>query len=263
VTDTCTARQTDAVGAALDCELPAGHEGVHEAHTTPDVTVTWTGAAGAVRDDRVLWERAYGEEIAALKQRAADAEADRDAAVEDARRAMRQRQEMAEERHAWQERGDRAEKRADLADRVKRTAAKDAADALARADQAEATIARVRDECAAIEQERYGQHDEEDDGMREAVRRLRAALDGTGDAEPEDPCAHGCRDAADAHTRLSQDLDADAEPPTEPEGPVLHGPVPPQFAIRIDLSDTAIADAIRRAVQRASRYVQRHPGSPS
>jgi hypothetical protein len=253
VTDTCTARQTDAVGAALDCELPAGHIGAHEAHTTPDVTATWTGGAGAVRDDRVLWERAYGEEIAALKQRAADAEADRDAAVEDARRAMRQRQEMAEERHAWQERGDRAEKRADLADRVKRTAAKDAADALARAEQAEAAITRVR----ALAHRAIADWADIDGGA------VLAALDGTGAAAREDPCAHGCRDAADAHTRLSQDLDADAEPPTEPEGPVLHGPVPPQFAIRIDLSDTAIADAIRRAVQRASRYVQRHPGSPS
>jgi hypothetical protein len=459
VTDTCTARQTDAVGTALDCELPAGHEGAHEAHTTPDVTVTWTGgsttdtdpqAARARRRHTIRWlislasltpagraelctaveaeladadqvrdaldtmcaevrrlstklgeartasdvlvqhdvtrkamcdalgvgyhlnwqqiidaaqrshvangewqqeserrraalsealglgtsapwyaitdraatvkdaayERAellesardalstagqngphaddwpaiapgiealaaerdrarQGETEAVRAREAADKSAahlrelfeaasrQRDASDEAARVAMEQRQQMAAERYAWQERGDRAEKRADLADRVKRTAAKDAAAALARADQAEATIARVRDECAAIEQERYGQHDEEDDGMREAVRRLRAALDGTGDAEPEDPCAHGCRDAADAHTRLSQDLDADAEPPTEPEGPVLHGPVPPQFAIRIDLSDTAIADAIRRAVQRASRYVQRHPGSPS
>jgi hypothetical protein len=45
VTTTCTARQTDAVGAALDCELPADHEGAHEAHTTPDVTVTWTGGS--------------------------------------------------------------------------------------------------------------------------------------------------------------------------------------------------------------------------
>lgn len=26
--------------------------------------------------------------------------------------------------------------------------------------------------------------------------------------EPADPCAHGCRDAADVHTRLSQELDA-------------------------------------------------------
>jgi hypothetical protein len=56
---------------------------------------------------------------------------------------------------------------------------------LTRAEQAEATIERVRNECAAIEQERYGQHDEDADGMREAVRRILNALDRTGNAEPE------------------------------------------------------------------------------
>jgi hypothetical protein len=49
-TTPCPARQTDAVGAALDCELPAGHEGAHEAHTTPDVTVTWTGGSTTATD---------------------------------------------------------------------------------------------------------------------------------------------------------------------------------------------------------------------
>lgn len=38
-------------------------------------------------------------------------------------------------------------------------------------------VQRVRSECDAIDAEVHGQHDEDDDGMREAVRRIRAALD--------------------------------------------------------------------------------------
>ena len=41
--------------------------------------------------------------------------------------------------------------------------------------RAEARIARILAECDAIEAEAYGQHDEDDDGMREAVRRIREA----------------------------------------------------------------------------------------
>lgn len=40
-----------------------------------------------------------------------------------------------------------------------------------------AALGRVLAECDAIEREVYGQHDEDDDGMREAVRRVRAAAD--------------------------------------------------------------------------------------
>jgi hypothetical protein len=36
-------------------------------------------------------------------------------------------------------------------------------------------LVRVLSECDRIEREVYGQHDEDDDGMREAVRRIRAA----------------------------------------------------------------------------------------
>lgn len=44
---------------------------------------------------------------------------------------------------------------------------------------AQAAIERARAECAAIAREVYGQHDEDDDGKREAVGRVIAALDGT------------------------------------------------------------------------------------
>lgn len=40
---------------------------------------------------------------------------------------------------------------------------------------AAAALVRVLNECDRIEREVYGQHDEDDDGMREAVRRIRAA----------------------------------------------------------------------------------------
>jgi hypothetical protein len=40
---------------------------------------------------------------------------------------------------------------------------------------ASAALVRVLSECDRIEREVYGQHDEDDDGMREAVRRIRAA----------------------------------------------------------------------------------------
>lgn len=48
--------------------------------------------------------------------------------------------------------------------------------------QAEARVAAALAECDAIEEEVYGQHDEDDDGMREAVRRIRAVLAGDRDA---------------------------------------------------------------------------------
>lgn len=43
--------------------------------------------------------------------------------------------------------------------------------------QAEARVTDVLAECSAIEEESYGQHDEDADGMREAVRRIRAAAE--------------------------------------------------------------------------------------
>ena len=48
--------------------------------------------------------------------------------------------------------------------------------------QAEARVAAVLAECDALEAEVYGQHDEDDDGIREAVRRIRAAAQEAADA---------------------------------------------------------------------------------
>lgn len=47
--------------------------------------------------------------------------------------------------------------------------------------QDEARVAAVLTECDAIEAEVHGQHDEDDDGMREAVRRIRSVA-GSSDA---------------------------------------------------------------------------------
>lgn len=50
-----------------------------------------------------------------------------------------------------------------------------------------AAIERVKNECDAIVAEVYGQHDEDDDGMREAVRRIRAVLGIPTDEPQPDP----------------------------------------------------------------------------
>lgn len=411
MTDTCTARQTDAVGAALDCELPPGHTGVHEAHTTPDVTVTWTGGsttdtdpqaararrrhtirwlislasltpagraelctaveaeladADQVRDaldtmcaevrrlstklgeaydanaewqqkaerrraalsealglgtsapwyaitDRAATVKTAAYERAELLESARDAlstagqngphgddwpaiapgiealAAERDRAVEGERRAMQQRKEMAEERYAWQERGDHAEKRADLADRVKRTAAKDAADALARAEQAEAAIARVREQVAEWRTWAGTQH-----AIRDMLRALGdtpepqpqdpTALDGTGDAEPEGDTCGGCGHHTtwhrDAGTRPCHKTGCDCACGRQPDPGVCDGacgsgmrpgghcrcacsgqgaePEPqPETVPVLDAFVAELFATIRR------RAVQRHPGSPS
>ncbi|HEY9413731.1 MAG TPA: hypothetical protein VIQ30_03150 [Pseudonocardia sp.] len=75
------------------------------------------------------------------------------------RRLFEQRQEMATERYAWQERGDKAE---------------------AERDQARAALERVRHELAAIESDRKRLDDDCDafgDGYADAAARLRATLD--------------------------------------------------------------------------------------
>ncbi len=48
--------------------------------------------------------------------------------------------------------------------------------------KAEARVAAVLAECDALEAEVHGQHDEDDDGIREAVRRIRARAQGRADA---------------------------------------------------------------------------------
>lgn len=63
------------------------------------------------------------------------------------------------------------------AQRVAQSAARDAATALTAQLAAEAAIERVRAECTAITADVHGQHDEDDDGMRDAVHRIRTTLD--------------------------------------------------------------------------------------
>lgn len=77
------------------------------------------------------------------------------------------------------------------------------------ADRAEAAVARVQQECAAILAELHGQHDADDDGQREAVTRILAALT----PQPETP--------ADAFRRRQfERLAAKAATvPTAPETP--------------------------------------------
>lgn len=54
---------------------------------------------------------------------------------------------------------------------------------------ASAALVRVLRECDRIEREVYGQHDEDDDGAREAVRRIRAAAGVTvPDPQPDPRC---------------------------------------------------------------------------
>jgi hypothetical protein len=71
----------------------------------------------AARAGDAPWIKAYGEDIEQARRGEAEAVRARQAAEEGERRAMEQRQEMAAERYAWQERGDRAEKRAATAER--------------------------------------------------------------------------------------------------------------------------------------------------
>lgn len=49
MTATCGNRYRDAVGAALDCDLPPGHDGEHASRTTPDTTYRWSAALGEPR----------------------------------------------------------------------------------------------------------------------------------------------------------------------------------------------------------------------
>ena len=48
--------------------------------------------------------------------------------------------------------------------------------------KAEARVAAVLAECDALESEVYGQHDEDDDGIRKAVRRIRSVVQDAADA---------------------------------------------------------------------------------
>ncbi|MCU1612607.1 MAG: hypothetical protein JWO98_147 [Frankiales bacterium] len=115
--------------------------------------------------------------------------AERDQSEDAAWRFLAQRQEMAAERYEWQRRGDRAEAERDSLGREADRLRKDWVQMRTRAEQAEATIARVREvgpdlEVAATA---IGLAEPAREAMRAASRRIRTALDGTQTpaAEPE------------------------------------------------------------------------------
>lgn len=78
-----------------------------------------------------------------------------------------------------------------------------------RADRAEATLTAVRQAVAEAAECRLWERDNRQPCGQDHLERIEAAL---GDPQPADPCAHGCRQAADEHTRLSQEIDAEPEP---------------------------------------------------
>ncbi|MEU9498217.1 hypothetical protein [Streptomyces sp. NPDC048196] len=88
---------------------------------------------------------------------------DRSRSEHAASRLMEQRQELAEERYAWQERGDRAE----------------------------AALRRVRAECDAIEAERARVDEPFGDGMVDATARVRIAIAGPAADRQPAPCPPG------------------------------------------------------------------------
>ncbi|GFE20089.1 hypothetical protein [Streptomyces nigrescens] len=70
---------------------------------------------------------------------------------------------------------------------------------------ASAALVRILAECDRIEREANGQHDEDDDGMREAIRRIRAAAGAEqgSHAYLSTGCLHGEHGYCQAHTGLS------------------------------------------------------------
>jgi hypothetical protein len=123
----------------------------------------------------------------AIRERAAELQAEVASLTEASRRLLEQRQEMAEERYAWQERGDRAE------ERVRALEAGQAA--LSDTDRQFLTFAL---ELAADEMASRGdEFGDEDEAALETLRRLAA---GTG--EPVKPTSHAwtfevCYDTAE------------------------------------------------------------------
>ncbi|MER7974580.1 hypothetical protein ABTX35_37190, partial [Streptomyces sp. NPDC096080] len=113
---------------------------------------------------------ALAEERSRWKERVEQALGERDRSDEAARRALEQRQEMAEERFVIQE-------QRDTADRLR-------AEARAELEAAQAAIKRVRAAVWAMAQEL---HISEDDGMRAAIAHVLAALDGTEPTTEQQP----------------------------------------------------------------------------
>jgi hypothetical protein len=142
-------------------------------------------------------------------------------ANEAARKALEQRQEMAEERYAWQQRGDRAEAEAERL-RELLGSEKERADAAIRreetAEEAQAAIERVLkaldDRPPILDAEGQGVSDYET-GWRDHDRMVRAALDGTEQqagcqCHNGDELCSGCRRCPD----VCNGCDGPAQPTT-------------------------------------------------
>lgn len=131
---------------------------------------TWKAKAAEIEADR---DR-LAEELERARRGETEAVRARDAAEQDARRALEQRQQMAAERYALQQRAEKAERAVNLL-----------ADAERNRQTAEAALARVR---ALLPD------NPRDDKWTDAVdaASVRAALDGTGQPAEQQPDPGGC-----------------------------------------------------------------------
>ncbi|WP_329126160.1 hypothetical protein [Streptomyces sp. NBC_01353] len=113
------------------------------------------------------------------EERAEQAEAALAAEQDISRRLLEQRQEMAAERYAWQERGTKAEATIERMKRTNRMVNGGARESRERAERAEAAIERVRDECDRIEAAVHDNPTNPDvaGGYLACLRHIRAALD--------------------------------------------------------------------------------------
>lgn len=278
----------------------------------------------AARTGDAPWIKAYGEDIEQARQgeteavRRAEAtgrayDAARKRAARYAERLLIHRAAAERNRNAWRNARKRA---AVLSAEVTRRAPLQGEYA-ARAERAEAAITRVRavagwaingwsdldpqkvlaalgDPQPANEPERcgqYGGHGEYCDYPREPGSEqcaFHAAEARTHDAEPADPCAHGCRQAADDLTRLGQEIDAeprgsitdhtyeaadglcgadflghicgaarddhDLTEPEQPAEPLLRGTAP--LVLSLDIAPAEIA-ALLSKVRRAARAMRK------
>ena len=210
-------------------------------------------ARGIAKDRRAQQRRAESAESAS---KADGRRADR--AEEEAREARQGETEAVRARKAAEDRLRRIAASGPRADAVQTEIGEMIAQTHDLRDQlhgAKATLARVREIGRRLTAHAAGFQDVLDDTDRGPWARtvsadleeLRAVLGGGSEQTQPDPCAHGCRDAADAHTRLSEQLDTDArEQAAEPERvPDLSIDV----IVRTPLSPQQIEDAIVAAAQ--------------
>ncbi|MFE0376227.1 hypothetical protein ACFW1M_11690 [Streptomyces inhibens] len=127
-----------------------GHQDTTLDTDAPDVTSYLYRDALLVLLSRLVRGVLLPEERTLLREHVEHLLAALDRSDDAARRIMDQRQEMAEERYAWQERGRKAERAADLL-----------AGSHRRAEEAEATLARVRTHLAELRRHQADAHPSE------------------------------------------------------------------------------------------------------